>query len=519
MLILNKWYLTLFISLLFQRVVFSILPCLNSSELVYSPLGYLSFGESFLKCLENVGDPIIFPGVLTNSQITVKIQFYLSSLIRLNEIESSASISFGFSQFWYDPRLDMPSLWSNLSTSVQSQGVDITRFLSVNDVNSGNVPNIWLPDITFPDAVSLTVTQQAIRIFPIGINWVQYFVATFQENSFTYESYPNDIQNIQMKFASLSVNTSDLNIELGNPSIVLMKDKNNNEIIKKNSVWSYKNIISEVYDARIDPIHYRSTGLITMVFERQSHGLVMRLGIPIMLMTLLSGLIFWSDITTRADSTTTLLLTVSALYIVIFANIPMLGYLTAFDNFVLYMFGILFACVVIHQITSHISANEITKHPLKQLLICFFELIGRCFIIPIIIGLFFQSFRITYPLSAFIISIVLIIIYFIILIPKEFFKLNNELKIVKIKILNKIKLINTNNNNNLTKMEILFYNIIFYNKISFQLIIEYNLIQKFELNLNKQNNNVNNNAGTNIKSNRISNMNEAAIAQQMGQQE
>ena len=35
------------------------------------------------------------------------------------------------------------------------------------------------------------------------------------------------------------------------------------------------------------------------------------------------------------DSTITILLAISALYIVIFQSIPMLGYLTAFDDFII----------------------------------------------------------------------------------------------------------------------------------------------------------------------------------------
>ncbi len=60
----------------------------------------------------------------------------------------------------------------------------------------------------------------------------------------------------------------------------------------------------------------------------------MRLILPITLLLVLAGLTFWAQFENRVDSTVTLLLAVSALYIVILGNIPMLGYLTDVDKYV-----------------------------------------------------------------------------------------------------------------------------------------------------------------------------------------
>ena len=52
------------------------------------------------------------------------------------------------------------------------------------------------------------------------------------------------------------------------------------------------------------------------------------------MLLLLSALTFWLSYENRVDTTITLLLSVSALYIVILGNIPMVGYLTNVDTFV-----------------------------------------------------------------------------------------------------------------------------------------------------------------------------------------
>ena len=74
---------------------------------------------------------------------------------------------------------------------------------------------------------------------------------------------------------------------------------------------------------------------VNLVVRREAAGIVYRLAFPIMLLILLVGLSFWGEVSSRVDITITILLAVSALYIVIFSSIPMLGYLTVFDYYIL----------------------------------------------------------------------------------------------------------------------------------------------------------------------------------------
>lgn len=74
---------------------------------------------------------------------------------------------------------------------------------------------------------------------------------------------------------------------------------------------------------------------VDLTIQRESSGITYRLAFPIMLLLLLVGLSFWSESGARVDTTITILLAVSALYIVIFSSIPMLAYLTRFDYYIL----------------------------------------------------------------------------------------------------------------------------------------------------------------------------------------
>ena len=87
----------------------------------------------------------------------------------------------------------------------------------------------------------------------------------------------------------------------------------------------------------------------------------------------------------------TSLLAISALYIVIFGNIPLLGYLTTMDSFVVSMFVLLCVCIVAHQVTSVLS-KKVDKRPLQVMAVRMIEYTGRVLTFPlslIIFGVFF----------------------------------------------------------------------------------------------------------------------------------
>lgn len=56
-----------------------------------------------------------------------------------------------------------------------------------------------------------------------------------------------------------------------------------------------------------------------------------------------TGLTFWANVDSRIDTTMTILLSVSALYVVILSNIPLLGYLTRLVYIMNECFRLLFA--------------------------------------------------------------------------------------------------------------------------------------------------------------------------------
>jgi hypothetical protein len=135
------------------------------------------------------------------------------------------------------------------------------------------------------------------------------------------------------------------------------------------------------------------SAFLTVTVKRYSRGMIYRLAIPIFLLVLLAGISFWGAPVDRMNVSITILLSVSALYIVVFDNIPMIGILTAFDQYVLIMFLILFICCIMHQIIIRFGTDtKVDKWPLRLLYIRLLEGVGRTCILPVIFTVFVGFF-------------------------------------------------------------------------------------------------------------------------------
>lgn len=136
------------------------------------------------------------------------------------------------------------------------------------------------------------------------------------------------------------------------PAIQLYSSANDGKSFTENPIWDYvssEGLIEIEDNGTPGSPRLRSTALAEITIHREPAGIVLRLAMPLFLLVFLAGWAFWAAPVDRMNITVTILLAVSALYIVVFQNIPMLGYLTTIDNFVLAMYFVLFACCGIHQ--------------------------------------------------------------------------------------------------------------------------------------------------------------------------
>lgn len=88
----------------------------------------------------------------------------------------------------------------------------------------------------------------------------------------------------------------------------------------------------------------------------------------------------------------TILLSVSALYIVIFGNIPLVGYLTIFDSYMIGMYLFVAGCVILHQLTRRMREKQ-EEWPMREIYVRILEVFGRIFALPIVVFSYFLMFR------------------------------------------------------------------------------------------------------------------------------
>lgn len=96
--------------------------------------------------------------------------------------------------------------------------------------------------------------------------------------------------------------------------------------ITLNPIWSFQSAVAS-FGSQSPGNFYgtRAYGVVKIVFKRQAAGMTLRLALPIFLLVFLAALSFWAAPSDRVDSTVTMLIAISALYVIVIQNIPMIG--------------------------------------------------------------------------------------------------------------------------------------------------------------------------------------------------
>ena len=150
---------------------------------------------------------------------------------------------------------------------------------------------------------------------------------------FNFRNYPEDKQNIVMRFVSYNFNAAYVKMGFnGGNGLIFNQYLDGTDTFKSNQIWTYES--SRYYSTTGNGYSYN---VYEINVNRQGGGIIVRLVLPIAFLLLLSTLTFWVLYENRVDTTITIMLSVSALYIVILGNIPLVGYLTNVDKFVFWV--------------------------------------------------------------------------------------------------------------------------------------------------------------------------------------
>lgn len=173
-----------------------------------------------------------------------------------------------------------------MDPSIQELGVRLERIFYDS---AGSF--VWLPDIFFHDG--LVVREQGSSILLNASNmifWQRHLIVTLSQQQFSFESFPNDIQHITVRFGSFGSDQLLLNLSLTDTPISFVQNptipqkKPNFDL---NSEWfPVDNASSSYIFYTPNPGHAnRSVGYTDAVFifpvERYTNGIVVRLAVPV----------------------------------------------------------------------------------------------------------------------------------------------------------------------------------------------------------------------------------------------
>lgn len=118
------------------------------------------------------------------STVETYISIQVNSLIKLDELEETATMDLFFRVYWEDPRMHMPGLWDILnitSPDLLEVGIDLTQLIR----NQDSPLNVWLPDLYMVNIKDSMWLDETIRMQPGGVFfWSRHVVATIAQSQF-----------------------------------------------------------------------------------------------------------------------------------------------------------------------------------------------------------------------------------------------------------------------------------------------------------------------------------------------
>ena len=144
----------------------------------------------------------------------------------------------------------------------------------------------------------------------------QHRIITVVQTGFDYTMYPMDSQVVVIRFFSLSLKYSQVHLTgtmyAQDPQVDYVVNVQGERNIDKNPIWKFDSA-DVTYESLIFAKSYspRSFGYLTINIHRDSDGIITRLALPMLLLSILAAASFWADPTDRIATTMTILLAVS----------------------------------------------------------------------------------------------------------------------------------------------------------------------------------------------------------------
>ena len=361
-------------------------PCIkDESDIVYVD-GLISFSQTMKNCLDHVADPLLIPTFYNNTFngiILVNSSLQLNNLHFIDPVAGEVTLDFYLRLYWYDNRLAMPLFWNKMSKSVQANGIELTALVA--DPEDTGV-DIWKPDVRFHDASAVDYIVETIRINASNVVfWSRHTKITLIQPKQDFRLFPEDTQSVDIRFGSYAYSNAYFKMNYYGNELSFNTNYDGSYTFLSNPTWSWNSKGTSF------GLYTSGSNFVNCIYHisvtRQSLGAMNRITVPILYFMLFVGLTYWVNPEHRLDICIGILLAVSALYIVVLANIPLVGYLTTVDSYVFYAFLTLLLASAFHAMYCTLDDKKYVW-PLRIIFLRFIEFSGRVFLIPFLLVFF-----------------------------------------------------------------------------------------------------------------------------------
>jgi hypothetical protein len=375
------------------------------TDMMYTPSGTVDVEQMLYACSKNTGGsmfpPSLFAGLnssFSHPATIVNVSLAFNAVVEIDDVHATVTLDFWFRQYWKDPRWKFPTeLWKQLSSVARYEGLELVPYVREGDPTL----NFWLPDTYILESISHEVQAEMIHLFQNSdVWWSKHIVIVIKQGLFDLRKYPIDHQQFTLTLQSWAYATQFVKLrpfEIGPPPVVFNDDPTlGKKYIDLDPLWTFVSsqvVVKDQYlPSFFDPYRNFTTVSFYLNFKRESYGIIFRLALPILMFLLIVGFAFWADIQSRIEVTITMLLAVSAFYLIIGQIIPFVGYFSLLDKFITTAFCVLSGAAGIHYMTYNLDAEKY-KYPMNELFRDSVVYLSRLLWAPVILGIGFSYFN------------------------------------------------------------------------------------------------------------------------------
>ena len=262
----------------------------------------------------------------------VSIGLYLTNLVAIDETRETFEIAGYLAAKWRDPRLVLPADPGSDNTN-NRQG---TREFRLED--------LWTPPIEASNSISHKANSYFLEADRNGIvTYTEHFDSVLS-NDFFLRKFPFDTQILRFDFEPFRSSTSRIQFASQALSSTGISPEQHVEL----AGWRIKEIQYSVAKSSGDRIVPTTPAAsFQIVIERRSGFYVWKIFLPMLLMTIIPAVVFWTDpkeFLLRVPMT--MLLSIVAFEITVVRDLPKIGYVTFVDAVFIASFAFFFLCII-----------------------------------------------------------------------------------------------------------------------------------------------------------------------------